>query len=163
MKKKFNVKMLLAVTLCLALVGLTACGAKGNNESGKGGKQGNVTNYDMDSELKKVEAEVAALEKTLKEDASLTQADMNQLSDEIYKLWDGLRNDMWKAMDESLDEGTMETLSQDQKDWIAERDQEVQKAREAFAGGSIAALIMNEKAAELTKARIYELAPYLTK
>ena len=163
MKKKFNVKMLLAVILCLALVGLTACGAKGNKDSEKGGKQGNVTNYDMDSELKKVEADVAALEKTLKEDASLTQADMNQLSNEIYKLWDGLLNDMWKVMDESLDEDTMETLSQDQKDWIAERDQEVRKAGEAFAGGSIAALIMNEKAAELTKARVYELAPYLTK
>lgn len=163
MKKKLHVKMILAVVLCLALVALSACGAKKNNESEKDGKKEKVTNYDLEGELKKVEDEVAVLAKRLQEDASLTQADMNELSNEIYKLWDGLLNDMWKAMEAELDEDTMNTLTREQQDWITEKDAEVKKAGEAYAGGSIAALIMNEKAAELTKARVYELAPYFTK
>ena len=156
-------KKIVAIILCLAMIGLTACGAKGNNDSGRDTKKDKVTNYDFQAELKKVEDEVAALEKRLQEDGSLTQADLNELSGEIYKLWDDLLNDMWEAMEAELNGDTMDTLTQDQQEWITGKDAEVKKAGESYAGGSISALIMNEKAAEMTKARVYELAPYLTK
>ena len=111
--------------------------------------------------LADAEKEAAALEKKLAEDASLSQADMNELSNEIYVVWDDVLNELWGILKDTQDEDTMNDLLKEQREWIDMKETEAQKAGEEFAGGSMQALVVNQKAAELTRERVYELADYL--
>ena len=67
---------------------------------------------------------------------------------------------MWKLLEENLNEADMEALRSEEKAWIASRDAEVQAAGLENGGGSLQPLLEAETAAELTKARVYELAKY---
>ena len=100
-------------------------------------------------------------EKKLLEDASLTQMDMNTLASEMYQVWDDLLNELWGILKETLDEDVMEDLLQEQRAWITNKEAEVKQAGDAVSGGSMAPLVANQKAAEITKERVYELAAYL--
>ena len=51
-------------------------------------------------------------------------------------------------------------MRSEEKAWIASRDAEVQAAGLENGGGSLQPLLEAETAAELTKARVYELAKY---
>ena len=119
--------------------------------------------FNLSDLLVSAEEHAADLQKKLTEDSSLTQTDMNQISLEIYKTWDDLLNDLWAVLNDTLDESTMNRLLEEQRAWINTKEDEVKKAGEAFAGGSMAPLVSNQKAAELTKSRVYELATYLSK
>jgi len=107
------------------------------------------------------EAEAAALEKKLAEDASLTQADMNELSYEIYTVWDDVLNDVWGILKDTLDEEAMNDLLEEQREWIADKEAKAQEAGVEFAGGSMEAMVVNMKASEFTKERVYDLVEYL--
>lgn len=98
--------------------------------------------------------------KKLYEDASLTQADMNEISYEISTVWDELLNEIWTILNQSLDEETKAELLAEQCAWITEKEAEVKQVGEE-AGGSIAALLCNQRVAQLTRIRVYELANYL--
>lgn len=111
--------------------------------------------------LANAEKEAAALEKKLAEDASLSQADMNELSNEIYVVWDEALNELWGILKDTQDENAMNDLLKEQREWIDMKEAEVKKAGEEFAGGSMQALVVKQKDAELTKVRVYELADYL--
>ncbi len=117
-------------------------------------------NYDIQIMLEEAEAQAADLEKKLYEDASLTQADMNEISNEISTVWDELLNEIWSILNQSLDEETKAELLEEQRAWITEKEAEVKQVGEE-AGGSIAALLCNQRAAQLTRTRVYELANYL--
>lgn len=117
--------------------------------------------YDIEARLNKAEAEAATLEKKWMEDASIKQTDMNRLSRQVYQVWDDVLNELWQVLKENLDDSTMDMLLQEQRTWITNKEDEVKKAAAAFNGGSMAAFAANQKAAELTKARVYELASYL--
>ncbi|MBQ3567767.1 MAG: DUF1311 domain-containing protein [Anaerotignum sp.] len=119
------------------------------------------TGYDVQAVLDEAETAASAIEKSLMEDASLTQMDMNDLSLELYQTWDGVLNDIWSELKVTLDEETMDDLLQEQREWIAEKETAAKQAGDEFAGGSMAPLAANQKAAELTRERVYELAPYL--
>lgn len=116
---------------------------------------------DVQGMLETAEEEASALHKKLSEDPSLKQSDMNELSHEIYLIWDDLLNELWAVLKESLDEKTMHNLLEEQREWITMKEAEAKKAAEAFSGGSMAPFASNQKAAELTKERVYELADYL--
>lgn len=111
--------------------------------------------------LEAAEEEASALHKKLTEDPSLKQSDMNELSHEIYQIWDDLLNELWAIMKDTLDEKTMHNLLEEQREWITMKEAEAKKTGEAFSGGSMAPFASNQKAAELTKERVYELADYL--
>lgn len=117
-------------------------------------------NYDIQIMLEEAEAQAANLEKKLYEDASLTQADMNEISYEISIVWDELLNEIWSILNQSLDEETKAELLEEQRAWITEKEAEVKQVGEE-SGGSIAALLCNQRAAQLTRVRVYELANYL--
>lgn len=119
------------------------------------------TDFKVQEMLEEAEKEAEALEKKLQEDPSLTQADMNELSSEIYMVWDDALNELWKALKDSLDEATMESLLEEQRAWITEKEAEVKQAGEEVGGGSLAPLVANQRAADLTRVRVYELAGYL--
>ena len=116
---------------------------------------------DVDGMLEAAEQEAAVMEKKLTGDASLKQSDMNNLSYEIYMVWDDLVNELWGILKENLDQETMDKLLQEQRAWIADKEAAVKEAGAEFAGGSMAPLAANQKAAELTKARVHVLAEYL--
>lgn len=117
-------------------------------------------NDDVQTMLEETEAQAVDLEKKLYEDASLTQADMNEISYEISTVWDELLNEIWTILNQSLDEETKAELLEEQRAWITEKEAEVKQVGEE-AGGSIAALLCNQRAAQLTRIRVYELANYL--
>lgn len=120
-----------------------------------------TTNIDIQKMLEDAEVNAADLQKKLTEDGSLKQSDMNQLSYEIYMVWDDLLNELWGILRDSLDEKTMNSLLTEQRTWISMKESEVKKAAEVYGSGSMAPLAANQKAAEITKQRVYELAPYL--
>ena len=115
---------------------------------------------DVQGMLDAAEQDATALHKKLTEDPSLKQADMNALSQDIYQIWDDLLNELWEVLKDTLDEKTMQNLLEEQRAWITTKEAEVKKAGEAYAGGSMAPLVSNQKAAELTKKRVYELVTY---
>lgn len=100
------------------------------------------------------------LEKRLQTE-NLTQEEMNELSDELYKVWDAQLNTTWKQLKRTLDADTMETLTKKQREWIKERDKKIQEAGEGYEGGSIQTMLMNMEGADQTKSRCYELFEYL--
>ena len=117
--------------------------------------------YDVETVLSQTEEAAAALEKKLKEDASLKQVDMNELSYEIYMVWDDTLNELWQVLQENIDEEVMNGLLEEQRAWIIEKEEEVKQVGDTVSGGSIAPLVCNQRAAKLTKERVYELAVYL--
>ncbi len=122
-----------------------------------------VTPIDIDVQgmLEEAEEEASALQKKLTEDAYLKQSDMNVLSSDIYLIWDDLLNEIWSVLENTLDEKTMNTLLEEQRVWITEREEAAKKAGDVYGGGSMAVLAYNMKAAEWTKLRVYELAEFL--
>ena len=122
-----------------------------------------VTPIDIDVQgmLDEAEEEASALQKKLTEDAYLKQSDMNVLSSDIYLIWDDLLNELWAVLKDTLDEKTMNALLAEQRAWITMKEGEVKKAGDVYGGGSMAPLVSNQKGAELTRTRVYELAEYL--
>ena len=109
--------------------------------------------------ISETEEAAAKLEEQL--EAAVTQADMNVISGEIYTEWDNTLNFIWEILKENLPEEEMDQLLNEQRSWIAEKEAAAQEAAAEFEGGSITALVVNSRTAELTKERVYELAQYL--
>ena len=107
-------------------------------------------------------AEVSAAElKEILQGPQMTQTDMNITSGELYQVWDDTLNFVWGVLKEQLDGEDMQLLTDAQMDWIAAKEAAVKEAGAEVEGGSMYALVVNTKAAELTRARVYELAEYL--
>ena len=78
----------------------------------------------------------------------------------MYQLWDDTLNIVWGLLETNLNEADMNVLRKKEREWITFRDAEVQAAGQECEGGSIQPLVEAMKAADLTKARVYELAEY---
>ena len=91
------------------------------------------------------------------ENDDLNQAEMNEKSLELYNTWDAALNTLWAKLKEELPEDQMNDLLKEQRAWIAEKEQAVEEAGEEAKGGSLEPLLRNDKAAELTEKRVYEL------
>lgn len=90
-----------------------------------------------------------------------TQMDMNITAAEMYQLWDDTLNIVCGLLEANLDEADMEILRKEEREWIAFKDAEVQAAGQECEGGSIQPSVEASVAADLTKARVYELAEYV--
>lgn len=104
-----------------------------------------------------IEELAAEIEDSMEHDATLSQADLNVKSAELYELWDSLLNVIWQDLKRATDDETMRALTDEQLAWISQKEQEVDAAGAEYEGGSLQPLARNRKAAELTKARVYEL------
>lgn len=113
----------------------------------------------VEAEIADAEAKAADLEADLQNAQS--QADLNVISGEIYTVWDNALNTVWGILKEELKEEYMKQLTEEERAWIAEKEAAVKEAGAEVEGGSMYAMVINGKAAELTKARVYELAEYL--
>ena len=95
-----------------------------------------------------------------KQEAAVTQSEMNESAEEMYRLWDGTLNTVWKLLEADLDTADMEALREEESEWIASKEAQVKAAGLENEGGTLQPLIEATKAAELTRARVYELAKY---
>ena len=96
-----------------------------------------------------------------KQEEAGTQAEMNIAAAEMYQLWDDTLNTVWKLLEANLNETDMDALRKEENEWIASKEAEVQAAGLDVEGGSLQPLVEAMKAAELTKARVYELTKYV--
>ena len=92
----------------------------------------------------------------------LTQSEMNKLSSQLYEIWDTALNMEWDVLKQILDDDSMNKLLIEQREWITYKENEIQKVVEESGGGSITPLAANQRAASLTKSRVYELLDYIT-
>lgn len=117
--------------------------------------------YEIFDRLEETEAQAAQLLNRLMNDGNLTQADMNDLSHELYQVWDGLLNEIWGRLKETLPQEEMEQLTREERQWISLKEESIQQAAAAYGGGSLAGLAANQRGAELTRERVYVLAGLL--
>ena len=91
------------------------------------------------------------------ENEELTQTEMNMESQELYAIWDDALNHLWSEVKAGASEEEFTKLLEEQRVWIAEKEKAVEEAGKEVEGGSMYALVVNMKAAELTEERVYEL------
>ena len=101
------------------------------------------------------------LEEELETDSSLTQTDLNSKSQEIYELWDSALNQLWDVLEKSKTSQEMEKLLSEQRQWIKQKEAAAEDAGAAYEGRTLQSMAVSQKAAELTKERVYELLEYL--
>lgn len=106
------------------------------------------------------EENAADLEKSLENDP-LTQAEYNEKSQILYANWDYALNCIWDTLQKTLDEDEMNALIIEEREWIAMKELAVKEAGAEVEGGSMQPMVMNLKAAELTKEKVYELIELL--
>lgn len=111
-------------------------------------------------EIGKAEAQADELQRKLQN--ARTQMEINQISGEIYTAWDDTLNTVWGILKANLEPAVMERLTEEERAWIAKKDEAVKAAAAEAAGGSMEPTERNMEAAKLTKERVYELAEYLS-
>lgn len=121
--------------------------------------------YEEKSLSERIAAEISYSEERDEElqaelQAAATQTDMNLAGAEILKNWDDTLNTVWGMLMSELGEADKEALRKEEREWIADKDAQVLAAGKGNEGGSMQPLIEAQKAAELTKDRVYELAEY---
>lgn len=114
----------------------------------------------IDEELSTVAQKEAELNDELQK-KDITQTEMNEISAQIYKLWDDELNVIWEKLKSTLDENAMDQLIEEERAWIKEKEDKVKKAGAEVEGGTMQPSIENSEAAALTKERVYELAKKL--
>ena len=135
-------------------------GAPDKSEAGQDGDAAFQPGFseEIATEISYAEEREKEIEKKQKE--AVTQMDMNITAAEMYQLWDDTLNIVWGLLEANLNEADMEVLRIEEREWIAFKDAEVQAAGQECEGGSIQPSVEATTAADLTKARVYELAEY---
>ena len=113
----------------------------------------------IQNELSKLEEQDNAINDRLRNE-SLTQDEMNRLTAQRYKLWDDELNSIWAHLKDTLDEGTMSKLTEEERSWISDKDSKVEAAGKEAEGGTMQPMLENDEAADITRERVYELAQY---
>ena len=125
------------------------------------------SSYDIIADLKQSlsyrEEAVASLEDTIMHDSNLTQADLNEKSQQMYEIWDLTLNEIWEILKRNLSSNDMEVLTKEQLEWIAMKEQSMKDAGAEFEGGSMYGMVVCQRGAEITKERVYELLEILEK
>ncbi|QKY70758.1 lysozyme inhibitor LprI family protein [Lentibacillus sp. CBA3610] len=105
-------------------------------------------------ELEQTELELAPL-KTQAQNG--TQTERNQAMQEIFTQWDDVLNDIYGSLEEQLSEGDMESLREEQREWITHRDEAAEEEASKFEDGSLEPYEHANVMAQLTRERCYEL------
>lgn len=131
-----------------------------NNEA----QQYGFSSYNVIDDLKQFmeneEAFADSLENSIENDP-LTQLEYNEKTQNLYEVWDFALNKTWDVLKQVKDEETMKALTAEEREWIALKEQTVDEVGAAYEGGSMQAMVRNQKAAEMTKDRVYELLKLL--
>lgn len=164
--KKNIVMLLLTIVFCV-----TGCAGKEEekvqvsvttgeeNAAEEYTEQSETSSYDkskVDDYMASVEEQSDSIKNFLEYEA-MTQLDMNEKSQELYETWDEALNYLWGELKTILSDTEFENLLEEQRAWISEKETAVEEAGKEVEGGSMYALVVNNRAAELTEARVYEL------
>lgn len=129
------------------------------NEAQQQGFRGNDILQTVRDLVSGAELEETYLNSLLGEAA--TQADMNIAAADLYRVWDNTLNSLWAVLKRVLSEEDMTNLTREELAWIEEKEAAVLEAGKEVEGGSLYPLVTGQKAAELTKQRVYELLELL--
>ena len=90
-----------------------------------------------------------------------SQDEMNELAHQKFLVWDNVLNDMWTYLKITLPADQMNALTQEEMNWIQERDAKAAAAAAGYQGGSMYSMIYDLEAAELTHQRAYTIINYV--
>ena len=132
-----------------------------NNESHQQG----FGSYDwverVRTDVEWAEETAAEYETKILEDTSLSQGELNELSAQMFDLWDIQLNEVWAVLRQTLPQADMEALTAEELEWIAWKEEQLARTGEEAGGGSLAIMLQAQRAAELTRERVYVLLEYL--
>ena len=123
-------------------------------------EQNGFSSYNVGAQVEENVALLGEWAKTLKdllENEELTQAEMNEASEELYATWDSALNLLWNELKEDLPDDAFAKLLDEQRAWIKDKEEAVAKAGADYEGGSMYSLVVNMEAANITEQRVYEL------
>ena len=109
--------------------------------------------------VEKVEAEANRIRGSLSDTA--TQSEINENSKQLYKLWDDELNRLWKVLKEELSSAEMVELLEEQRKWIAEKENAIDEMEKVSGGGTATTMNKNMTGEDFTRRRVYELLEYL--
>lgn len=134
-----------------------------NTETEKNDLESDMLTSKWEEYMISVKEQSDAIRNSLETDDTLSQADMNVKSEELYELWDKALNDLWSALKANLSEEEFAKLLTQQRAWIAEKEEKIKEAGKEVEGGSLYPTVIYGEGAKLTEARIYELYEILKK
>ena len=91
------------------------------------------------------------------ESGCLPQQTMNRTSYELFHIWDDALNNIWTWLTEHLDKESMSALTEEEIQWIQNKDADVKAEGAEWNGGSMQPCIENNTAYRWTRERVYEL------
>ena len=72
-------------------------------------------------------------------------------------VFDMTLNEIWGILKRNLNADDMAALTKEQLDWIAMKEASMKEAGAEVEGGSMYGMVVNQRGAQLTKERVYEL------
>ncbi|MBC5638115.1 DUF1311 domain-containing protein [Ornithinibacillus sp. BX22] len=129
-----------------------------NEEQGNGSVSAQeekvVTKAEYVRKLAVVEASLAAQREIIE---TGTQVDMEEAAGEMYKAWDNTLNELYGILQSQLSDEVMQTLREEQRNWIVLRDEVAEAEAANYKGGSMESFAYTSKLMEMTKNRCIEL------
>lgn len=181
-KLKHIYKKIILTFLALLLISTTACGKKDNNLADADNNADNNTEASVSEDgVLEEESSVETADETAKKflegfndiekqseelknlinNEDLSQTDYNLKTGDLYTLWDNTLNDLWNVLSKTLSKDEMDSLTEEENAWIADKEKQVADAGSEVEGGSMQPMVENMKGAALTEARVRELVMLL--
>lgn len=112
-----------------------------------------------EQELTQVEAQSAQLETLF--DNARDQSELNRYSGALFTLWDDEINALWAHLKDSMDASSFDSLTDEQIDWIVDKEAAIDQAGSEVSGGTMEPMVRNLTGYEWTRDRVYYLMDYL--
>jgi uncharacterized protein YecT (DUF1311 family) len=132
--------------------------ASDSDETAQANNEADAADGGMKSEY------LAKLNKMEEEDknaeAKETTAGMEEQEQERYAKWDKALNEIYGTLEDQLSKEEMDTLRDEQREWVQQRDAEAKKASLKYEGGTTESLEYVATQATLTKERAYYLVAH---
>lgn len=95
------------------------------------------------------------------EEGGLSQVEINQTMAEIYQIWDDELNWIWDEMEARVDMKTMNNLRIEQREWVEQRTQAMEKAGTEAKDELTVPYLECDEGIKRTKERVNELAEWI--
>lgn len=118
------------------------------------------TSYEFVDESTRIinnaEAETFEINRILKEQET-NHADQANFSQKLFEVWDNALNGVWGELAKNAPQDALNRVISEEIAWIQYKDSEIQKAGQQQTDEILARTAANNKAAEITRERVYEL------
>ena len=102
-------------------------------------------------EVDETEKKAEAIETELSQDLNLSQTEIKEKLNDLYKLWDDSLNSVWGYLKANLSTEAMDALTQEEIDWIADKEQDMAAAEKQSEEDALTTAI------DRTQERVYYL------